>query len=355
MRFPILLILILVISSCNKGELEQVHSDVIGWSVLASSAASSQPSSKALINDYNQLKDACNEHTGGVPQKIGLFGSCSINGASELVFDNEDLWWWAKDEGNPFKDYEGNDSNWNYPGENKNWKDDADYVFKAYFPKGEVDLHPSSDAKKLLIMYDASKQQYDLLVAHKGIKARAENPVVLQMDHPLAALKFDLTIVESAAEDYLVCCWLENILDGGIYTSSTLNYTNEMVWPQSTPVGVGIPMYYWEPYNPVKITSTDNVVAYYSAAENDKGALYTHNDGWILLIPQQCKGPEYVRFCFRTSRGGSKVYSVGLPVTEFLCGYRYSYHVKMSAAKPEISLKVTDWNGRKSSYDVDFN
>ena len=357
MRFPVQILsmvmaALLLLGACTKGEPEQ--GNAIGWSVVApSSLAAPAASSRALVEGYGQLRDACTETPGQELQKIGLFGSCTLGGAVESVFDNTDLWWWSKTDGNPYKDHEGNFSNWNYAGENRNWTDNADYLFKAYFPKSKADLHPSSGAEQLLVMYDAAKEQYDLLVAHKALPARGENPVVLQLEHPLAALKFDFILEDEGVEDRLLECWLENLSGRGIYISSTLNYSGEAVWPQSTPVGAGVPMYLWEPVEPLKLESGTSAVAYSTAAA--EGALYSGNGGWILVVPQRCHGPEHVRFCFRTERGGSKVYSVGLPAQNFAPGYRYSYHVKFSSVNVGISVKVSEWNTRKSSYEVDFN
>ena len=353
MRSTVFAIFVLVLCSCAK-EVAPV-SDVIGWSVDAPAQSDLQGAkSRALVEDYSNLKEACTQSPSHDALKIGLFGSCTSDGVREEVFNDVDLWWWAKEDGNPYGDNEGNASNWNYAGGNRNWKDGAHYTFKAYFPKGEVGLHPSSDAESLMVMYDAAYEQYDLLVAHKSIPSRKENPVVLQMVHPLSALRFDFTIMEEGGEDRLLACWLENFSQEGLHMSSTLNFSSSMVWPQSTPIGEGVQMYFWRPDEPVVLGSSYSAPAYSQKAGEQKGALYTGNGGWILLIPQQCKGPEHVRFCFITERGEGKVYSVGLPAGEFKPGYRYSYNVKVSSARPEISVKVSDWNRRKSSYGVDF-
>lgn len=343
MRFSVLIVFFVVLVSCSK-EVPQV-SDVIGWGVEAPVQEDwAQPQSRALVEDDLQLQVACTQRNGYEPKKIGVFGTSSLEGSVLVEFNDVDLWWWNKEDVN----------GWNCSGENRNWRDKAEYVFKAYFPKGEVDLHPSSGAEKLMVVYDAAQEQYDLLVAHKRIMAREENPVVLLMEHPLAALRFDFTIVETGGEDRLLSCWLENCTQEGLYMSSTLNFAMQTVWPQSSPVGAGVKMYWWRPQVPVQMGSSFSAAAYSSAAADADGALYAGNGGWILVVPQQCKGPEHVKFCFTTERGAGQVYSVGIPQVEFKPGYRYSYHVKVSKARPEISLKVTPWNTRKSSYEVDF-
>lgn len=329
---------------------------LIGWDVTFEDGLDgSVPDTRALIEDYEDLKQACTALETREAEKIGLLGNFISEGKTETAFDNVDLWWWAKEDGNPYPDYQGNDSYWNYDGEDVYWTDGADYTFKAYFPKRKVELQPGSDAEKLLIVYDTQVEQYDLLVSHKSIKAKEENPVNLLFKNALSALKFDFQFVDAKVSDQLIACWLENQTDDGLYTSSTLNFEDEIKWPKSTPVPAGSPMYYWEPDTPVQITGSYAVNAYSSPASIDNGSIYTDNSGWILIIPQANRNPGSLKLCFKTSTGGSAVYSLNLPAYDFQAGYRYGYHVKMTSTGIELSLTIADWNERKSSYEIDFN
>lgn len=353
---------IMLVCSCSKvisdADVPSSGNDrsLIGWNVAVEDSLDRSPhATKALIESYNDLKEACTELENHEAEKIGLMGNFISEGEKEVAFDNVDLWWWIKEDGNPFQDYLGDDSNWNYSGDNVSWRDGADYTFKAYFPKSKVELQPGSDADKLLIVYDTQISQFNILVAHKVLKAKAENPVSLILKNALSAIGFDFQFVDDQVTDRLISCWLENQTDDGFYTSSTLNFSDEIIWPKSTPVPAGMPMYYWEPDSPVEITGTDVVKAYSAPASSGNGSIYTDNSGWVLVIPQSNQEAGSLKLCFKTSTGGDAVYSINLPAYDYKAGYRYRYHVKMTSTGIELGLTIADWNERKSSYEIDFN
>lgn len=357
----ILICLILLSSSCSKDVMNctlpgESSQEVIGWHVTANDLATGiDPARKALIEDYDDLRNACTPGESQESEKIGLLGNYTSNGQTKVVFDNVDLWWWEKEDGNPYSDYQGKDSYWNYPGKDIYWTSYADYTFKAYFPKSKVELQPGSAADKLLIVYDTEITQYDLLVAHKSMPAKRENPVRLVMKNALSALSFDFQFVESGVSDQLLCCWFENKVENGLYTSSTLNFEKDIVWPHNTPNPVGVPFYYWEPEDPLLIRSTSASIAYSTPAAESKGRVYTENSGWLLIIPQSSPNAGVAKLCFKTSTGGNTVYSIDLPAFDFKAGHRYTYHVKLTSTGIELSLTIADWNERKSSYEIDFN
>lgn len=359
----LLLISFMVLSSsCTEGiigvdtPLGGSYDNLIGWSVSAGeNTGLLDPISRALIENYTDLRDACTTKEDHEAEKIGVLGDYTINGQTITAFNNVDLWWWEKEDGNPYFDHLGDYSNWNYPGENVYWTDEADYTFKGYFPKSKVTLQPGSGAEQLLVVYDTQVSQYDFLVSHKKLKSRSENPVKLIMKNALSALKFDFQFVNEGVTDNLVACWLENTDKGRFFTSSTLNFSEEIVWPQSTPNPLGTQLYYWEPSTSLEITGSTPVNAYSTSASAGKGSLYTKNSGWLLIIPQANDEPGTLKLCFKTSTGGNVVYSVGLPAYDFRPGYRYNYHIKMSSTGIRVSLTIADWNERKSSYEIDFN
>lgn len=357
----IVICLAMLTGSCTKVVTDRQPSaegldDVIGWKVTTENISESfDPDTRALIEDYDDLKDACTPLETQEVEKIGLLGKYILDGQSNVVFDDSELWWWEKEDGNPFSDFFGDNSYWNYPGKDIYWTDNADYTFKAYFPKSKTKLQPGSGAEQLLIVYDTQLAQYDLLVAHKELRSKEENPVRLVMKNALSALRFDFQCVESGVSDRLISCWLENTVDNGFYTSSTLNFEDEIVWPQSTPIPAGTAFYYWEPDSPVEITSSKATIAYSTPASNSNGSIYSENSGWILIIPQSSPNAGTVRLCFKTSTGGSAVYSINIPAYEFKAGKRYTYHVKLTSTGIDVSLTIADWNERKSSYEIDFN
>ena len=121
----------MLLSSCSKvvtdDHLGESMSDIIGWKVTATTLADgSGPATRALIEDYTDLRDACTEFENQEAEKIGLLGNYIKDGQTKVAFDNVDLWWWEKEDGNPFKDDYGADSYWNYSGDDVYWTDNVD-------------------------------------------------------------------------------------------------------------------------------------------------------------------------------------------------------------------------------------
>lgn len=326
----------------------------IRWDVRISEEFQNIPS-KALIEDYYALRNACTTSEDYSAEKIGVFGSYMLDGSKTDVFDDTDLWWWKKEDGNPFYDIMGNPSDWNYEGEDVYWVDEAEYTFKAYFPKSKVTLEPGSSSSKLLAVYDSQISQYDFMVAEKVLNSKEENPVNLIFKHSLAALKFNFKFKSEDISDHLTSCWIENIAENGFYTSGTLNFDDQINWPNSSSDPVGSKMYLWEPATPLLIDSFEYAAAYSTPASTGNGNIYTTNNGWLLIIPQHCSGPETVQLCFKSSTGGEAIYRVGLPTMEFLPGKRYTFNINISSTQIELNLGIADWNERDSSYEIDFN
>mgnify|MGYP003291310204 CR=1 FL=1 len=361
MYLILLLSLVFLLSSCTKTDEPEIRQEnaegfPIAWEIVTMDEYQGVPyGTKALIEDYNDLRDACTILETHDAEKIGLFGSYTSGGNNTVVFDDVDLWWWDKENGNPYPDAIGDRSQWNYEGEDVYWETEADYVFKAYFPKSLVNLQPGSGSNRILTVYDSQVSQYDFLVAHKEMTAGSENPVRLLFRHALAAIKFNFQFINEGVTDRLTACWLENVQPNGLYTSSTLNFEDSIIWPKSTANPVGVPMYYWKPVAPLQMTSAGIATAYSTPASSADGNIYTQNDGWLLVIPQPTSGPETLQLCFRTVTGADVVYRTGLPALELQPGKRYTYLVKVSSTRIELHLTIADWNERDSSYEIDFN
>lgn len=345
------LFLILLVVSCSVPAPETPpEQDFILWDITSADI----PDTKALVDSYATLRNACTQDEDGA-EKIGLWGSYTLDGTTETIFSDADLWWWEKEDGNPFNDVLGNPSMWNYEGEGKRWVAGADYVFRAYFPKSPVTLLPGSDMKRFLIVYDTQTAQFDMMVASRELRAGSENPVKLLFSHALSAMRFDFRFVEEGVTDQLTACWLENAEPEGFYTSSTLNYEDSVVWPVSSSYPVGNRMYYWKPSVPLQIESGVAATAYASSAPTGSGDIYAGNEGWLLVIPQKMKGPESLKLCFHTVTGGDSVFSVGLPEVEMEAGSRYTFHIKISSTGIDPELTIADWNERMSSHYIDMN
>jgi len=358
LRAALMLFVAACLLSCTKehGPEETVTGDPICWDVITMNEYQDvRYGTKALIEDYDDLRNACTILETHPAEKIGIFGSYTSAEDSGDAFTDTELWWWEKENGNPYPDAAGSASMWNYEGENVHWVNDADYVFKAYFPKSQVVLQPGSNSGKLLAVYDSQTSQYDLMVAHKALKAGSENPVLMIFKHAIAALKFEFQFINAGVSDNLIACWLENAQPNGFYTSSTLNFTEDISWPKSTADPVGTPMYYWQPVNPLPVTSSAAATAYNSMAAADNGSIYTGNNGWLLVIPQTTAGPESLQLCFKTTTGGDVVYRTGLPAMDIQPGKRHTFLVKISSTRIELKLSIADWNERDSSYEIDFN
>lgn len=358
--------LVTILFSCSKVDSllpDEDEDDIpILWSVYSVDEINGTSSdngvnsmkTKALISSYPNLRDACAQDEDGC-EKIGLFGEYSLDGSDIIVFDDTDLWWWEKENGNPYDDVIGDRNYWNYGGEDRHWKNGATYNFRAYFPKSKVSLQPGSDSDNIFAVYDTETSQYDLLVASRRLLARSENPVMLSFSHALAALRFTFQFSDDGVTDNLTACWLENVKDDGFYTRSTLNFGEEIFWPKSTANVLGAQMYYWEPINPLQITSASTATAYSTSAPVGRGSQYTENEGWLLVIPQQCPGPQTLQLCFRTYTGAEVVYRVGLPAVEFENGNRYTFNIKISSTDIKLSLSIAEWNMRNASYEIDLN
>ena len=115
----IIICLTLISVSCSKVVTDRQPSagdldDMIGWKVITESiSGESSPDTRALIEDYDDLRKACTALEGQEAEKIGLLGNYIKDGQTKVAFDNVDLWWWEKEDGNPFKDDYGADSDWN--------------------------------------------------------------------------------------------------------------------------------------------------------------------------------------------------------------------------------------------------
>ena len=199
------------LSTSANGGNDEIGS-VIVWNVYSvdNSIGNNNPNTRALVEDYTDLRNACTASELYAGEKIGVYGAYTLDGKSEVIFDNTQLWWWEKENGNSYMDVLGNQSFWNYEGENRYWVKDANYDFRAYFPMSRVTLQPGSGANKFLIVYDTQVSQFDLMVASRSIKSREENPVQLLFDHALAAVSFDFQFVSEGVSDELTACWLEN-------------------------------------------------------------------------------------------------------------------------------------------------
>lgn len=364
------------LSSCRK---EPMYSPEYGekvpvlWDVTE---VEDMKETKALIENENGLKAACSA-TGG--KSIGVWADYSIlEGAGEPdasgapsngrlmtyenVFDNAEIVY----TGTRWNSAEGKDVYWAFGG---------DYKFRAYYPHTMSEyITSNSDADIFILEYKSEVVQEDLCVAHNTVSTTAEgwkstDPVNLAFTHCLSAVKFQFKM-DYEMKDKLTSCYLENTsskikeafstLGLLIYGSSEAGKETEIDWTEGYWPEKNAPFYLWK-YNKGLAFDNNTAAVAYTGGYNDFGRIYTTNDGWLLIMPQQSKG--FVNLCFTTEKGGDTVYKVRIPAetgTEvdgkpsYSRAMRYTYTVMVSKTNLKMDISVTDWNERQSSVDIIF-
>jgi hypothetical protein len=262
-----------------------------------------------------------------------------------------------------------------------------------------------------MINYRTALLQEDLLVAYQCINTMQWNlsdAVPVRLHHALAGIRFKFQMEEDLEEkDYLTSCWLENIesrdfcsvglLAYGTYEGDKYN-PNWMDWRESYNPPMTEQMFYWEPQTEMPFgyisTTNQNQAATAYTGSSKKGEIYTRNNGYILIIPQNSEGT--VQLCFTTEEGGETIYKIPIPRktgtslatqrsnnkyydkndnevteyqdngyiirgsaidaegTDFVPGYLYTYTITVTKTQLGITMSVKPWNELKSSFDISF-
>lgn len=337
----------------------------------------------------HSLQTACTPTEGG--RSIGVWADYSLpqTDGSELVFSNifknTSIAYQKRndDNGNPVND-------WNYSGDPLFWQIGGIYKFRAFYPQEEMReyITTASSATSFQIDYSTYQLQEDLLVAYNRVNTATldilhqptggtfdlHTPVPLGFKHALAAIMFQFKYKENHADnDVLTSCWLENTNaeeSERFATTGVLVYGNSTTeeaidWQPTFWEPIGEKIYYWQPQSGKAFTDKLSATAYTGQAT--EGNLYTKNDGYLLVIPQEYKGG--LRLCFTTEQGGSTVFKVLLPeatgtdkdgnaVTTppyyFAAGKRYIYTIALTKTNLDVSLSIADWNVRKTSDEIIF-
>ena len=330
--------------------------------------------------DWETLEQACTPaSSGGSGKAIGIWADYSYTdtdgqeSTAENIFEGTRLIFAPKEGGNPH-------SNWNYEGEDLYWFPGGRYKFRAYFPQElEGNVVPSTNASTFVIEYPTHKIQEDLLVAYNEVDTAdpltdLNDPVLLRFRHGLAAIRFFIK-ADYANTDYLTSCYLQNAETRDFATSGMLAYGAEtdpeqLSWVMGYNPPVTEKFYYWS-NSGIEFSTDESGNALraqaYTAAGTAEGDLFTHNDGWLLILPQASSGN--LQFGFTTRNAGDTPYTVTIPQvteqvehsdgtitrsTEYLPGKRYTYTVTITETTVELTLTVADWNERESSYDIIF-
>lgn len=304
---------------------------------------------RSLIDDDATLQRSCSNG-----QAIGIWSAYVLDGVEftnvlgatndvSLIYRVNTSW--------------DNWAGWTYGKIAALWKSDAIYYFNAYFPKDNGLKELSNTKNALLGKYNTIVTQEDLLVEKLVIDTGAEtfqgSPVLLDMKHALAALCFEFQSVDGTPMK-LKSFALKNTKEEGtgivqgLGTSGTLAYQGESVelsnWTVTSPLPTD-KLYDWQHLG-VNFSTTS--VTAYQKTGTIVGNLYTNNDGYVLIIPQEYDGKT--KMIFETDKN-SIPYEVTLPapskegtVNKFLPGYRYTYIIKIAGKDVTLECVAQPWD-----------
>ena len=369
LRRASLLVVSLLLYACSDDN--SLRPEESSRQIVMSVQSDEMQASRALVEEDTDLQTACDPDGGG--EAIGIWSSYELDGQKvHHVLGNPtgdvSLIYSADTE---YDNYKG----WTYGEEAVFWTPGAKYTFNAYYPKEAVDEISSSNESTFVVEYNTEHDQKDLMVAYAFADTAAPDfsasvPVQLNMLHALSAVKFQFLFMNSdnstyEDQDLLTACWLENtvsqtglattgvlafgtIADDGSVLGETIRWYEEDYPEPSTPT-TPRRIYVWEDAAGVAFSSTTSS---YKAAisHSTRDALYSSNEGWILIIPQQTDATT--QLCFKLGSTGDLVHRIPLPTATYEAGKRYVYNVRMGQSGVSLTLKIADWNELKSSHNI---
>lgn len=323
----------------------------ISWSVNQIEGNSTR-----ALADNRTLEASCTAAADGTCESIGVWGQYTIksNGETRTIqeFDAAPLTYGLKDSETNIYNY------WNYPGEDRYWKIPAVYDFRACYPqKLMTSLMTQMDATIIqggpintLVL------QEDILVASIQVDTRTANladAVPLNMQHIFAAVMFKVKAVDGflpADSEGVTSCWLQNNTNAtNLFSpSGYLVYSGnpaEITWyPYESSAA---PMYKWK-HQGVNFYWENTL---YTPNNGREGEEYTHNDGWLLFIPQTVKEGT-LDFCYTLKNAGEQVFKVNIPAITYEEGKKYTYMLEIRGSEVDINLSIAPWNHKESSHDI---
>lgn len=330
---------------------DDMETDIlINWSVEFDTISQS----RALV-DNTILQTACSPSEDGF-EAIGIWGKYDVNedGTTSTyeLFDNVPLTFAAKgDYTNPY-------NNWNYPGKSPYWRLGAEYSFRACFPQSLMnDLMTEMSATVFQGTINTSTLQEDILVAATKVNTKTDDftgPVRLCLQHIFAAIQFKVKSAEGfnpADGEGVTSCWLQNnsnatdLFSASGYLVHSGDAAPEIIWhPHASSA---TPMYVWKHQG--MSFKTENTL--YTPDGTLDGEEYTHNDGWLLVVPQTVKD-ETLQFCYTLKHAGEQVFSVNIPSVTYGYGKRYTYVLEIRGSEADVSLTIKSWNHLDSNYEI---
>lgn len=388
--------LLLFATSCHKQEKPQPQQDVqVRWDVSGVEGYST----KSLINNEDDIQTACTpESKGGKGQTIGIWADYDIiiDGTQytvENVFQGTRLIY------NPSS--LATDTKWEYMGDPAYWVAGGKYVFRAYYPSGEVSvLESSSSAKAFVVESNTVSTQRDLLLAFNsfdtatglyadGTTGDMSKPVPFYFRHAMAAVKVCFRFEDGFySEDAITSCWFENSANDDFAITGMMTYGDgvnleegKIQWIKSYSPASGLQYYLWKHPDGVTFRSVSGslpeiATAYSVFSSGDTGEKFTGQDGFLMIIPQPSTGNQHI--CFTTQSGGNAVFRIAIPKKtgtsnvnyladpdhpsthtaadgcDFIPGWRYTYTIVITKTDAQIVLGIAPWNKLDSSFNISF-
>lgn len=409
-RLQILFIAIFTLASCAKDSPSPVPGEsdaLIHWGV---ESVAGYPT-RSLVDNKEYLEKACtpegtvyDEKTGekGLGQTLGIWAdySIDIDGVKHEVsnvFSATSLIY------NPTSNV--GDTKWEYATDPAYWVLGGEYVFRAYYPKKELNVSTKlSNAKSLVIEMNTATTQRDMLLAHNKIDTKADDfvisaPVNMKFRHAMSAMMFKFKFYDGDdgvfySEDGITSCWLEAEEDDSFAITGFMIYGNGtdydeglVQWRNQYYPAKGIAFYRWGCSQGVPFsnkilpdgTLEQTVATAYTVVgtgTGDNGVVFLNHDGWIVTIPQKSNGKLVL--CFKTKTGGNAVFRVNIPArtgtslekynahpddldlqkdengTDWIPGYRYTYTISISKTDASVNLSIAPWRRMDSSFNIKF-
>ena len=388
--------LLLFAASCRKQEKPQPEQDgQVRWDVRGVEGYST----KALINDSDDIQYACTpESKGGKGQTIGIWADYDITidktqYTVENVFKGTRLYY------NPSSSQ--TDTNWEYMEDPAYWVAGGKYIFRAYYPSGEVSvLESSSSAKAFVVESNTASTQRDLLLAFNSFntvtgkyaddsEGDMSKPVPFFFRHAMAAVKVCFRFENGFySEDAITSCWFENSINDDFAITGMMTYGDgehheegKIQWIKSYSPVSGLQYYLWKHPDGVPFSSASGsepviATAYSVFSAGDTGEKFTGQDGFVMIIPQPSTGNQHI--CFTTKSGGNAVFRIAIPKKtgtsnanyladpdhpsthkaddgcDFIPGWRYTYTIVITKTDAKIVLGIAPWNKLDSSFSISF-
>lgn len=256
--------------------------------------------------------------------------------------------------------YDGILTGWNYPAPYKEWADDGDYVFRAFWPSSTM-VEGTATTASLVLQYSTAVNNDDMMVAYYACPTR--NPdsygrsryVALRFYHTLSAVRVAFKIGEHAKADYKV----KEVYFTSVYRIGSLQYTQTE--------NKAIDLSYWTGMLRAENDefSTDKVRRWVDGDEDVAGDVPKTIDDekpqylylpWQLMIPQSLEVSNDtpkpgVHVVVESTLGGittteSKELTLPLPegMDSWEPGKRYTYTISLQPNMFDISVQTTPWD-----------